>query len=118
MNLSTLTQYELLQEKYLKDLKTEGYLLRHKKTGARVLLMDNNDDNKNTIFEKVGQTIKKVFKILFYVTLCIGIMKILLGIYNTLNLFGCIRNRHFVDEKSHLNLNPFVIGRIVNIVAN
>ena len=39
---------------------------------------------ENTIFEKVGQTIKKVFKILFYVTLCIGIIKILLGIYNIL----------------------------------
>ncbi len=46
MNLSTLTQYELLQEKYLKDLKTEGYLLRHKKSGARVLLMKNDDENK------------------------------------------------------------------------
>ena len=46
MNLDRLTAYELLQEKNLKDLKSEGYLLRHKKTGARVLLMDNDDENK------------------------------------------------------------------------
>ena len=46
MNLERLTTYELIQEKNLKDLKSEGYLLRHKKTGARVLLMDNKDENK------------------------------------------------------------------------
>ena len=46
MNLSKLTAYEVIQEKDLKDLKSEGYLLRHKKTGARVLLMDNQDENK------------------------------------------------------------------------
>ena len=46
MNLDRLTSYELIQEKNLKDLKSEGYLLRHKKTGARILLMDNKDENK------------------------------------------------------------------------
>ena len=46
MNLSTLTSYELIQEKYLDDFKSEGYLLRHKKSGARILLMANDDENK------------------------------------------------------------------------
>lgn len=46
MNISALKNYELIQQKTLKDLKTEGYLLRHKKSGARVLLMENDDDNK------------------------------------------------------------------------
>lgn len=46
MSLESLISYELIEKKELKDLKTEGYLLRHKKTGARVLLMDNDDDNK------------------------------------------------------------------------
>lgn len=46
MNISGLTSYELIQQKNLNDLKSEGYLLRHKKTGARVLLMDNDDENK------------------------------------------------------------------------
>ena len=46
MNLSTLKNYELIQEKYLDDFKSEGYLLKHNKTGARVLLMANDDENK------------------------------------------------------------------------
>lgn len=46
MSIKTLMNYELVQQKYLNDLKTEGYLLRHKKSGARVLLMENDDENK------------------------------------------------------------------------
>lgn len=46
MNVERLKSYELIQKKDLKDLKTQGYLLRHKKSGARVLLMDNRDENK------------------------------------------------------------------------
>ena len=40
MNINAMTNYELIQQKELKDLKSEGYLLRHKKSGARVLLME------------------------------------------------------------------------------
>ena len=46
MNLNTVKGYELIQQKTLHDLKSEGYLLRHKKSGARVLLMENDDENK------------------------------------------------------------------------
>ena len=46
MNISALTSYELVQQKSLKDLKSEGYFLRHKKSGAKILLMENDDDNK------------------------------------------------------------------------
>ena len=46
MNIKNLEQYELVQQKYLQDLKTEGYLLRHKKSGARIVVMENDDDNK------------------------------------------------------------------------
>ena len=46
MNMNAMTNYELIQQKELKDLKSEGYLLRHKKSGARVLLMENDDENK------------------------------------------------------------------------
>ncbi len=46
MNIGRLTGYELVQQKELRDLKSEGYFLRHKKTGARVILMENEDDNK------------------------------------------------------------------------
>lgn len=46
MNLSLLEKYELIQQKTLSDLQSEGYLLRHKQTGARVLVMENEDENK------------------------------------------------------------------------
>ncbi len=46
MDISALTSYELVQQKSLKDLKSEGYFLRHKKSGAKILLMENDDDNK------------------------------------------------------------------------
>ena len=46
MNLNAVKGYELIQQKTLHDLKSEGYLLRHKKSGARVLLMENDDNNK------------------------------------------------------------------------
>ena len=46
MNISELKQYELIQKENLADLKSEGYLLRHKKTGARIVVMENDDDNK------------------------------------------------------------------------
>ncbi|MEE0884927.1 MAG: insulinase family protein [Faecalimonas sp.] len=46
MNFNELPTYELIQQQELKDLKSEGYYLRHKKSGARILLMKNDDDNK------------------------------------------------------------------------
>ena len=46
MNLNAVKGYELIQQKTLQDLKSEGYLLRHKKSGARVLLVENDDNNK------------------------------------------------------------------------
>lgn len=46
MDSNTWKNYELIQQKELKDLQSEGYLLRHKKSGARVLLMENDDENK------------------------------------------------------------------------
>ena len=46
MSIYDLTAYEVIQEKELADLKSQGALLRHKKTGARVLLMENDDENK------------------------------------------------------------------------
>ena len=46
MSVKDLNQYELVQEKDLKDLKSKGYLLKHKKSGARLFLLSNEDDNK------------------------------------------------------------------------
>ena len=46
MSIYSLTAYEVMQEKELSGLGSKGILLRHKKTGARVLLMENDDENK------------------------------------------------------------------------
>lgn len=46
MSIFDLNAYEVIQEENLSDLKSKGYLLKHKKSGARVLLMKNNDENK------------------------------------------------------------------------
>ncbi len=46
MNLEKCKAYELLQQQDLTDVKARGYLLRHKKSGARVALIPNDDENK------------------------------------------------------------------------
>lgn len=38
--------YELMYEEYLTDIKTAGIVLRHKKSGARVCVLSNDDENK------------------------------------------------------------------------
>ncbi len=46
MSVFELDAYEVMQETDLSDLKSKGFLLRHKRSGARVLLMENDDENK------------------------------------------------------------------------
>lgn len=46
MNLDMLKEYEVLKNEELPDLNSEGVLLRHKKSGARIVLLSNDDDNK------------------------------------------------------------------------
>ena len=46
MSIYDLTAYEVVREEDLSDLRSKGVLLRHKKSGARVLLMENDDENK------------------------------------------------------------------------
>lgn len=38
--------YEIITEKNVEDLNSKGYLLKHKKTGARVFILSNDDENK------------------------------------------------------------------------
>ena len=45
-DLNTLEAYELLEKKELQDLNSVGYRLRHKKTGAKIALIRNDDENK------------------------------------------------------------------------
>lgn len=44
--ISELDAYEVIREERLKDLGSNGTLLRHKKSGARIALIENDDENK------------------------------------------------------------------------
>ena len=46
MNIENCPAYELIKEEEIRDIHAKGYLLRHRKSGARVLLMENDDENK------------------------------------------------------------------------
>ncbi len=46
MNVSNCSAYELIEESKILDLNSTGYLLRHKKSGARVAVLENDDENK------------------------------------------------------------------------
>ena len=46
MDLKQLKAYELISETDLGDIKSTGYLLKHKKTGARIMCILNDDNNK------------------------------------------------------------------------
>lgn len=46
MDSKKLQAYELIQEKDLNGIKAKGTLFRHKKSGARIVLIENDDDNK------------------------------------------------------------------------
>lgn len=45
MKLSELDAYEILEERELKDLNSIGYRIRHKKSGAKIAVISNDDDN-------------------------------------------------------------------------
>ena len=38
--------YEVVINKYIEEINSDAWLLKHKKTGARIVLLSNNDDNK------------------------------------------------------------------------
>ena len=39
-------EYEILDEHRVEDVQSDGFILRHKKSGARIAILSNNDDNK------------------------------------------------------------------------
>ena len=44
--IETLDAYEIVEKRQIDDLNSMSYLLRHKKTGARIALLSNEDENK------------------------------------------------------------------------
>ncbi len=72
MNKNNLTAYEVVKEEALSDIHSKGWILRHKKTGARVMLIENDDENKvfNIAFRTPPKDSTGVAHILEHSVLC------------------------------------------------
>ena len=46
MDVKECTAYEIVERRRIGELNSESFLLRHKKTGAKVALLSNDDENK------------------------------------------------------------------------
>lgn len=46
MKVEELQSYEIIEKREIADINSVTYLCRHKKTGARIALVSNDDDNK------------------------------------------------------------------------
>ena len=46
MRIEEMTSYRLVEKKKIEDLNSMSYLLEHKKSGARIALLSNDDENK------------------------------------------------------------------------
>jgi len=46
MKLNDIKEYQVIKDYYIDDIKSHGYLLKHIKSGARIALLSNDDDNK------------------------------------------------------------------------
>jgi len=45
-HITHIKAYEIIEKRFIEDLNSEGYILKHKKTGANVTLLLNDDENK------------------------------------------------------------------------
>lgn len=46
MNIKNLSAYRLVEQHYSEDVKSEVYLLEHVKSGARISVLENDEENK------------------------------------------------------------------------
>ena len=46
MNMEHINAYELIKEEGIGELNSQAYILEHKKSGARLFLLSNDDENK------------------------------------------------------------------------
>ena len=46
MTIERLTAYELIKKEQMPELNSVGYFLKHRRTGAKVALIENEDENK------------------------------------------------------------------------
>ncbi|MGN0314502.1 MAG: insulinase family protein [Fusicatenibacter sp.] len=72
MKIQNCEAYELVKEQQIDDVHAKGFLLRHKKTGARVLALETDDENKvfNIAFRTPPSNSTGVAHILEHSVLC------------------------------------------------
>ncbi|MBU5481870.1 insulinase family protein [Blautia sp. MSJ-19] len=72
MNLDSIEAYKLVKKEKLNDIRSTGYLLRHIKTGARIMVIENDDENKvfNIAFRTPPKNSTGVAHILEHSVLC------------------------------------------------
>ncbi len=72
MDLQKMNAYQLVEKKDLADIGSVGYLLTHKKTGARVMLIENEETNKvfNIVFRTTPTNSTGVPHIIEHSVLC------------------------------------------------
>ncbi len=46
MSIMDLAAYEVVEKRRIEDINSMGYLLKHKKSGARIVVCENDDNNK------------------------------------------------------------------------
>lgn len=46
MSIYDMSAYEVIEDRAVSDVKSQGYILRHKKSGAKIAVLSNDDDNK------------------------------------------------------------------------
>ncbi len=70
--MKQIEAYELIMKEEIADIHSSGYLLRHKKSGARVMLLANEDDNKvfNIAFRTTPTDSTGVAHIMEHTVLC------------------------------------------------
>ncbi|MDO4339234.1 MAG: insulinase family protein [Eubacteriales bacterium] len=72
MRKECLSAYEVIKQENLTDIHSVGWILRHKKTGARIMLIENDDENKvfNIAFRTTPKDSTGVAHILEHSVLC------------------------------------------------
>lgn len=72
MKIEELKAYEIIEKRRIEELKSDGIYLKHKKTGAKVVLLSNQDENKVFYigFRTTPQESTGVFHILEHSVLC------------------------------------------------
>ena len=72
MDFTRLPAYEVIKDEEIADVQSHGYLLRHLRSGARIMLLENEDENKvfSIAFRTTPENSTGVAHIMEHTVLC------------------------------------------------